>query len=191
MVRFEPRGCGRSGFDGNYDLDTSIGDIDFIRQEYGFDQVLLIGHSYGPDLALAYALKYPEKMLGIIGIAGGRIVNDRSWSETYHLNLENVGEVHPKNFIADPAVNKSGNSSWHRYIKRPGLLGDISRIDFPVSYICAGADIRPNWPTRQLANLVPGGTFVEIPDASHYIWLTHAEALLQHLQEAIKRVQLD
>ena len=28
VIRFEPRGCGRSDWDGNYDLDTSLGCVD-------------------------------------------------------------------------------------------------------------------------------------------------------------------
>ena len=188
VVRFEPRGCGRSDYDGNYDLETSISDIEFIRKHYGFEKVLLIGHSYGPDVALAYSLSYPANTLGIIGIAGGRIVNDRSWSDTYHRNLESKGEIQPKVYESDPEVNRLGNISWLQFINRPTLLSEISQIDFPVSYISAGADIRPNWPTEQLANLIAEGSYTVIPSAPHCIWLTHAEELKQALNTAVSRV---
>ena len=142
VVRFEPRGCGRSDYDGQYDLDTTIQDIEFIRIQYEFEKVLLIGHSFGPDVALAYSLTYENRTLGIVGIAGGRIVNDRQWGDVYRKNFEAVGEINAKEFIADPLVNELGNASWHRFTQQPDLLGKISRIEFPVTYICAGADIR-------------------------------------------------
>jgi len=189
VVRFEPRGCGRSDYDGQYELKTTIGDIEFLRIQYGFEKVLLIGHSFGPDVALAYSLTYENRTLGIIGISGGRIVNDRQWSDIYHKNLEEVGEANAKEYIADPRVNKSGNISWHRFTKQPELLRRISKIEFPVTYICAGADIRPNWPTQQLANLIPNGEYREIPDAAHSIWLTHADELRQCLRAATERIR--
>lgn len=92
VVRFEPRGCGRSDWDDNYDLDTLLEDAEVLRKAYGFERCLLLGHSFGPDVALAYALRYPARTIGIIGIAGGRIVNDREWHETYRSRLTSVGE---------------------------------------------------------------------------------------------------
>ena len=56
VVRFEPRGCGRSTWDGNYDLATVTSDIDAVRVAYGFESVVLIGHSFGPDVGLVYSL---------------------------------------------------------------------------------------------------------------------------------------
>ncbi|HIG41997.1 MAG TPA: alpha/beta hydrolase [Gammaproteobacteria bacterium] len=186
VVRFEPRGCGRSDYDGQYELETTLRDIEFIRDEYGFARALLIGHSFGPDVALAYSLAYENRTLGIIGISGGRIVNDRQWSAIYRKNLEMVGEVNAKEYIADPLVNETGVASWRRFIQQPDLLGKISKIKFPVTYISAGADIRPNWPTQQLAGLIPNGEYREIPGATHNIWLTHADELRQCLRSVTK-----
>ena len=62
-------------------------------------------------------------------------------------------------------------------IKRPTLLREIAELSIPVVFTNAGEDIRPNWPTEQLAALMPNGNYVEIPDAAHQIWLTHADEL--------------
>lgn len=35
VIRFEQRGCGRSGKDGNYDMFTAIRDMETIRAYYG------------------------------------------------------------------------------------------------------------------------------------------------------------
>ncbi len=186
VVRFEPRGCGRSDYDGNYDLETTLGDIEFIRKEYNFNQIIIGGHSAGPDVALAYTIKYPQNVIGLIGIAGGRIVNDREWSKTYHENLEKYGEDYGgKIFQADPKVNKIGSLSWREYIKNPNLLHDIASINVPAIFVNAGKDIRLNWPTEQLANLIKKGKYFEIQDAAHSIWLTHYDELKTLLREKI------
>lgn len=184
-VRFEPRGCGRSSWDGHYDLETLVGDAEAVCEAYGVRRWLLVGHSHGPNVALAYALHNPARTLGIIGIAGGKVVDDRSWSETYRERLATVGEdLGGKVFHADPEVNRQGNVSWHAYHRRPSFLRDLARLDVPCVFNAAD-DIRPNWPTEQLALLLPNARYVEIAGAAHTIWLTHAGELQQHLREAI------
>jgi len=192
VIRFEPRGCGRSDWDGKYDLETLLCDADRIRQEYGLDRWIVSGHSAGPGFALAYALRYPSHTIGVIGIAGGSILNDREWSEAYHQGRDTVGEDNGGiEFSADPRVNPCGNVSWRSYIKRPCLLRDLAELSVRCVFINAGRDIRPNWPTRQLASLIPKAEYVEIPEATHYIWVTHHEALRRELRKAVCSVAAD
>lgn len=189
VVRFEPRGCGRSDWDGNYKVQTLIDDADAVRKAYGINECIVGGHSFGPDLALAYALCYPRYAIGLIGVAGGRIVNDRTWHTTYRRNLSREGEdLGGVIFHADPDVNTECTRSWREYIKRPKLLREIAALKIPATFIYGSADIRPDWPTRQLAELLPYGQFVEIEHAAHTIWLSHAKELGERLHEAIARI---
>lgn len=189
VIRFEPRGCGRSDWDGNYDIDTLLNDAEAVRREYGAERCIVAGHSAGPNAALAYALKYPARVMGLIGIAGGNALNDRTWNEAYHKALEEVGEdLGGHENQADPAVNPDGNRSWREYIKRPTLFREIADMDIRAVFINGGEDIRPNWPTKQLASLMPRGRYVEIPGAAHYIWLTHAAELRHELRRAVRHL---
>lgn len=190
VIRFEPRGCGRSDWDGHYDLDTLLFDADMLREVYGYDRWLLLGHSHGPNLALAYALRHPSQTIGIIGIAGGKVVDDRSWSEAYHRRLSTVGEDNGgKQFHADPEVNRHGNASWRSYCHRPSLFRELADLNIPCVFINAEQDIRPNWPTQQLSRLIPKARYVEIAGAAHMIWLTHAAELQTHLRDALEYIQ--
>ena len=190
VIRFEPRGCGRSSRDNRYDLETTIDDVEFVRCAYGLGKIIVSGHSAGVDVALAYALKYPANTAGIIGISGGRIVNDREWSRVYHENLDKKGEDNGgRIFDADPEVNKTGNASWKKYITRPELLSDLSKMQMPAVFINAEADIRPNWPARQLAKLISRGDYIEIPGAGHCIWLSQPDTLRAELRAAVKKLK--
>ena len=190
VIRFEPRGCGRSDWDGNYAVDTLIEDAQAVRQAYRAGRCIVAGHSFGPSVALAYALRYPAHVCGLIGIAGGNLVNDRTWRETYHRNLETVGEdLGGVVFTADADVNKSCIRSWREYIKRPALLRRIADTEIPATFINGAQDIRPNWPTRQLADLLPNGRYVEVDGAAHAIWLTHASELRAALRCAIEGIR--
>lgn len=186
VVRFEPRGCGRSSWDGQYDLETLLGDAEAVREAYGIDRWIVAGHSHGPNLALAYAMLHPQRALGMIGIAGGKFVDDRTWSETYASRLENEGEDQGgKQFHADPEVNRIANAAWRAYCRRPTLWRDLAALRIPCVFINAAEDIRPNWPTQQLAALIPQARYVELPDAAHNAWLTHAGELQAELRRAV------
>lgn len=186
VVRFEPRGCGRSDWDGRYDLDTLLADAEAIRENYGFDCWIVAGHSAGPNVALAYALLHPERTIGLIGIAGGKVVDDRDWSDTYQARLQSVGEdTGGTIFHADPEVNRQGNAGWRAYCRRPALFRELASLAIPCVFINASEDIRPNWPTQQLAQLIPHAHYVEIAGAAHMIWLTHAAELQQAMRNAL------
>jgi len=190
VVRFEPRGCGRSDWDGRYDLDTVLEDAEAIRMAYGLERWVLLGHSHGPNVALAYAMRYPERTIGIVGIAGGKVCDSRSWSALYRERLERVGELSAKaHWHADPEVNPQGNANWQRYCERPTLLRDLAELQIPCVFINASEDIRPNWPTHQLAALIPNARYEEIMGASHAIWLTHAEELKAKLREGLDFIE--
>ena len=189
VIRFEPRGCGRSDWDGNYSLDVLLDDADAVRQAHGARACVVAGHSFGVNAALAYALRFPSVASGIIGIAGGNLVNDRSWSEAYRRGLQEVGEdTGGAVFHADPRVNRDGNQSWREFIQRPNLFRTVADLDLPATFINGSADIRPNWPTRQLAALLPQGHYFEIEGAAHHIWLTHPGELDHRLRQAIHRM---
>ncbi len=188
VIRFEPRGCGRSDWDGNYELDVTLADVEAIRRHHGVERWVVVGHSAGADFALAYALRHPDRTLGVVGLAGGRLVNDRDWSRVYHERLAAGGEPGGVEFHADPEVNALGVRSWREFIQRPSLFREVADLDLPCVFIAAGDDIRPSWPTRQLAALLPRARYREIEGASHYPWLTHADALRRELHDALRYV---
>src|SRR5262245_23807284 len=66
-VLFDQRGAGRSRPKGRREDNTLrhlIADMEAIREKFGFERWLVIGGSWGATLALAYAEKHPERVLG-------------------------------------------------------------------------------------------------------------------------------
>jgi proline iminopeptidase len=189
VIRFEQRGCGRSAAIPPYDVVTCVQDLDNIRRHYGLDRWLIGGHSWGPDLALAYALQYPNRVLGLIGIAGGRIHNDREWHKVYKQRLAEGGEVQPDyEFPPNMMVNQAVGAAWKQYIQRPTLLREIAQLRIPALFVYGDRDIRPSWPVEQLANLMPKARFHLIEGAAHCIWLSHAAELKASLRAFIRSV---
>lgn len=77
VVFFEQRGCGRSKPFADIrenTLDDLIEDMERLRQHLGLETWHLFGGSFGSTLALAYAIRYPERVRSMIlrGIFLGR-----------------------------------------------------------------------------------------------------------------------
>jgi proline iminopeptidase len=77
IVLFDQRGAGQSTPHAELRDNTTwhlVSDIEAIREHFGIERWVAFGGSWGSTLALAYAQKHPERMLGLVlrGIFLGR-----------------------------------------------------------------------------------------------------------------------
>jgi proline iminopeptidase len=70
VVRFDQRGCGRSGGTGPFTIAQAIDDLDQIRGSLGYDKWSVVGHSWGAELVLRYAAAQPDHVSAVIYLAG-------------------------------------------------------------------------------------------------------------------------
>lgn len=76
IINYDHRGCGRTyyanGCDANTNVDLLLGDldaiVDYARERFGKDKVIITGHSWGTALGSLYIQQHPEKVLCYIGI---------------------------------------------------------------------------------------------------------------------------
>ncbi len=189
VIRFEPRGCGRSDPDGPYDLATSLADLDAIRESFGFERWIVGGHSAGAFLALAYCVEYPERVAGVLYLSGAGIQNDRQWHAAYHEGKDAGRELAiDERFPPNMDVNRIGNESARAWCHDPRLPRRIAQIDVPFLAVQGSDDIRPNWPVEQLVHLIPGARLEIIEGAGHYLWLAHATELRAAIRPFVRSV---
>jgi proline iminopeptidase len=188
-IRFDPHGCGRSEKAETYSVTTSLADLEAIRQHFNLSKWIVIGHSWGADLALCYALHYPEHVLGFVCLAGGRTHNDREWHRIYQQKRD-AGLEPPLAFDypTNLDVNKQVNQSWREYIQRPTLLRDIVHLNSPALFIYGTNDIRPSWAVEQVAHLLPHGRLRLLQAADHYLWHDGSEQLGKSLRRFVRAV---
>lgn len=65
VVYYEQRGCGRSDApqdDDDYSIHTLVEDLEKLTKQLNVKKVNLLGYSFGGQLCLEYALKYPENI---------------------------------------------------------------------------------------------------------------------------------
>ena len=69
LIYYDHRGNGRSARPQSFDgitHDTWIADADALREHLGLERIVLLGHSYGGFLAQQYALRYGDRLDGLI-----------------------------------------------------------------------------------------------------------------------------
>jgi len=182
IIRFDQRACGRSSLDYSCDLQTTLEDLEAIRHFYKIDKWILLGHSWGANLCLAYTIQYPQVCQALIYLSGIGAQRNREWRESYHENRKKYPDpLPPSKFPGNDQVNKLGNQSWADYIRRPKLFKDISCIKTRTLIIHGQRDHRPDWPCQQLHHLIKDSKFVSIEGAGHCIWTSHGPLLRDHI----------
>ena len=70
VVFYDQRGNGKSLMDeitaDNFTTDLLVSDLDELRQAWGFDQINIIGHSWGGLLAMYYAAQHPSRVRRLV-----------------------------------------------------------------------------------------------------------------------------
>jgi proline iminopeptidase len=73
--RYDQRGCGRSSASEDLTMERFVADLDELRIAFGHERVVVIGHSFGATLALAYAGTHPDRVAGL-GYLDGTGIGD-------------------------------------------------------------------------------------------------------------------
>jgi proline iminopeptidase len=122
-IGLDQRGCGKSTPLVQDDLDhlsenttqALIKDIEAVREHLGIEKWIVTGVSWGSTLALAYALEYPARVLGIALVA----VTTSSREEIQWIT-EDVGRIFPEAWaeFAEAAKAAPGERVVEAYARR-------------------------------------------------------------------------
>ena len=97
IILFDQRGCGRSSPHSELRENTTwdlVNDIEALRDHLGVDQWLVFGGSWGSTLALAYAAKHRDRVLGLL-LRGIFLLRD---SEIRWFYQEGASHIFPDAF---------------------------------------------------------------------------------------------
>ncbi|MFE1311738.1 alpha/beta fold hydrolase [Streptomyces sp. NPDC058755] len=97
VIRWDQRGCGRSErCDGPWTSERFVADLDAVRRHFGLERTALLGHSWGAQLALSYALAHPDRIGSLVYVAGTGIGPDSDWYGAFHRNFLTRLADHPE-----------------------------------------------------------------------------------------------
>ena len=85
--------------------------------------------------------------------------------------------------------NSEMNRDWERFTRQPDLASQVARLETPALIIYGEADPRPRRPSLELAELLPHGRFVELPEAGHDLWVQQPDALREALRGFLQDIK--
>ena len=94
LIYYDQRGRGRSAegvLPQEVTLASEMADLDAVRQHFGLEAPVLLGHSWGSVLALEYALRFPNRVSQLILVNPGPAAASDVAIMRHHY-LEQVGE---------------------------------------------------------------------------------------------------
>src|SRR5688572_15352097 len=72
VLALDQRGHGRSDRpDSSFDFGTYVADLVGLLEELGLERSVLVGHSWGGNVALQFAVDRPEQAAGLVLVDGG------------------------------------------------------------------------------------------------------------------------
>lgn len=82
VVRWDQRGCGRSGgADGPFSIAQTLADLQAVRRHLGITRWVVGGHSWGASLAMLSVLAEPASAAGLLYLSGTGV--GRGWHASY------------------------------------------------------------------------------------------------------------
>ncbi len=85
VYRYDQRGCGRSTAEPPHDVATAVADLEALREHWGVEEWVVVGHSWGATLALSYCLEHADRARAMLYLSGTGI--DPGWRDEFHGNL--------------------------------------------------------------------------------------------------------
>ena len=170
--------------------------------------MVLAGHSLGGAIALMYALRYPQKLKGIIIISSGARLrvhpmflapceeaikgNLQEWyqliEEIYRLTPEDYKkEVVEKQKAIGPAVMLNDFLCCDKF----DLMDEVQEIKLPALIICGELDaMTPVKYSNYLGAKLANSRVVIIPQATHLVLAEKPETVNKAIEDFVKGLSL-
>jgi proline iminopeptidase len=145
--RFDQRGCGGSDESADYTLARAVADVDALRRHWGYDGWVVVGHSYGATLALAYAVAHPGSTLAV-GYLNGVGVGD--WRSAFRAEQSRRRTPEQRQRLADLEARADRSPAEEIEFRTLSWFTDFADPDDGLP--AARADARVDLPINVRAN---------------------------------------
>lgn len=217
FVLYDQRGHARSEkpeLPGAYRFSCLVDDLATVVQLHATTKVIVGGLSLGSAVALAYTLRHPERVAGLLLSAYPAPPNKlRPWALEFAESIEKCGIseagarfVWGDDSRFDPKARELIRAGFLEHapwslaaILRLGLaaLDDVEELDVqlqalrvPTRIVVGGDDTGSVTPCRRLSTLIPGATLSVLEGAGHIVNLARVSEFNEELRKLIDQVRI-
>ena len=197
VLLYDCRGMWKSAHPaGPYSMELHADDLAALLDHLGVQQAHLVGISYGGEVSLAFAVRYPQRVLSLVisssvshsetvlrgliqtWIAAARAHDpQRLFDETFMLNFS--GGYIEKNCAAmEAAARRYASLDMDAVLElfecfdRMDMTAELHRIQTPTLVLVGEEDIlKPRYYSEIIAREIPGADLVVVPGAGHAVCL--------------------
>jgi proline iminopeptidase len=207
-IGFDQRGCGRSEGGGPFDVATAVSDMDAVREAWGIDRWVVLGHSWGASLGLAYAIAHPERTTGLVYVSGTGV--DPAWHDEYRANRRArlapadhkyaadladptqvprlVAWLHADDFPINEEANRLLGQDASRVIESQEFRDRVRGLETPTLILHGALDPRPARFAEQLSGLIPGAALAILPNVGHFPRFEDPDAFANAVRPFLERL---
>lgn len=167
IVAVDSRGHGDSGFGSNsLSLSMMVIDLERILDELALDKVNILGFSDGANVAMMFAIKFPERVKKLILVGGnlnfkGMNMHTRFWVTFGYYFTKLAGYIDKK--------NKTYNEFYFIMYKEPNIPPEqLSVINCPTLVMAGTNDMIRTEHTKLIAKSIKNAELDLIENADHF-----------------------
>ena len=167
MIAVDTRGHGKSPR-GNapFTMNQFVEDLSNLLKKRELSEVILLGFSDGANIAMKFAIKYPEKIKALI-LNGGNL-NTKGVKKTTQVFIE-IGYKITKMFSKKSEDAKRNMELLGLMVNEPNIkIEEIHSIKIPTLVIVGEKDIIKESHTREIADNIPNAE-LSIIKGNHFI----------------------
>ncbi|GAA0621157.1 prolyl aminopeptidase [Kutzneria viridogrisea] len=144
--RYDQRGCGRSSASTDYRMSRFVADLDELRAHLGHERWVVVGHSFGAALGLAYANEHPDRVLGLVYLNGLGL----DWTVHKAAYRERVRQRLSTQQVARREELAARERTWDEEVEWRALCWAPDFVDPAMAAVDAGTEL----PLNRLCNAV-------------------------------------
>lgn len=164
----------------------------FSRDLYDFMAALeianavILGFSDGANIAMKFAVKYPDKVKALI-LNGGNL-NPGGVKRTVQIPIE-IGYKIARQFSSKSPDAKKKAEMLELMVNEPNIEpAELSKITAPTLVICGNRDMIKESHTKEIAGNIPGAK-LSIIKGSHFIANKESDAFNKEVEDFLQGIQ--
>lgn len=211
MILPDLRGFGRSPVEGDtFTMRLQAEDIVHLMDRLAIEKAVLVGHSMGGYVTLAFAQAYPDRLLGL-GLVATQAGADSPERRQSRLKTAEAVTHKGAKVVASDMVSALTNrkellepiqalimqaqpagivGALKGMAERHDMTEELLHISVPAVVIAGAADqLVSKDRVETMAQMLPKGWLVEIPNAGHMLMMEDPQAVAAHLSQLFKMVE--